>query len=183
MLSCIEHETSFITTGPCVISDLKSYLLLDLFKLMVSGPIGVRGPQALARQPAVGVGIVRLDLGPAPTPPQRALGETALEMPNSLTTECSVLWILVQVSAGMAKNLTLNAPMATKVVCSSRLLKCLRSLYGKQCGPRSDCSYRSSLFWVHAVCFYTLFVSNIRKLFAADDFSRRHFQVHFFLAL
>ena len=51
--------------------------------------------------------------------------------------------------------LTLNAPIATKVVCFSRLLKCLRSLYGKQCGFRSDCSYRSSLFWVHAVCFYT----------------------------
>ena len=52
-------------------------------------------------------------------------------------------------------HLTLKAPSATKVVCFSRLLKCLRSLYGKQCGPRSDCSYRSSLFWVHAVCFYT----------------------------
>ena len=51
--------------------------------------------------------------------------------------------------------LTLNAPIATKVVCFSRLLKCLRSLCGKQCGPRSDCSYRSSLFWVHTVCFYT----------------------------
>ena len=50
--------------------------------------------------------------------------------------------------------LTLNAPIATKDVCFSHLLKCLRSLYGKQCGPRSDCSYRSSLFWVHAVCFY-----------------------------
>ena len=50
---------------------------------------------------------------------------------------------------------TLNAPIATKVVCFSRLLKCLRSLNGKQCGPRSDCSYRSSLIWVHAVCFYT----------------------------
>ena len=36
-----------------------------------------------------------------------------------------------------AKNLTLNAPIATKVVCFSRLLKCL-SLYGKQCGPRSE---------------------------------------------
>ena len=48
-----------------------------------------------------------------------------------------------------------NAPIATKVVCFSRLLKCLRSLYGKQCGPRSDCSYRGSLFWVYAVCFYT----------------------------
>ena len=51
--------------------------------------------------------------------------------------------------------LTLYAPIATKVVCFSRLLKCLRSLYGKQCGPRPDCSYRSSLFWVHTVCFYT----------------------------
>ena len=36
--------------------------------------------------------------------------------------------------------LTLNAPIATKVVCFSRLLNCLRSLYCKQCGPRSDCS-------------------------------------------
>ena len=51
--------------------------------------------------------------------------------------------------------LTLNAPITTKVVCFLCLLKCLRSLYDKQCGPRSDCSYiRSSLFWVHAVCFY-----------------------------
>ena len=33
--------------------------------------------------------------------------------------------------------LTLNAPITTKVVCFSRLLKCLRSLYGKQCGPRT----------------------------------------------
>ena len=40
--------------------------------------------------------------------------------------------------------LTLNEQITTKVVCFSRLLKCLRSLYGKRC-----------LFWVHAVCFYT----------------------------
>ena len=76
------------------------------------------------------------------------------------------------------KCLTLNAPITTKVVCFSHLLKCSRSLYGKQCEPRSDCSYRSSLFWVHAVCSYTKFVSNARQLFAADDFSRRHFQMH-----
>ena len=63
--------------------------------------------------------------------------------------------------------------------CIFRLLKCLRSLYGKQCGPRSDCS--SSLFWVHAVCLYTKFVNSARQLFAADDLSRRHFQMHFFL--
>ena len=78
-------------------------------------------------------------------------------------------------------SLTLNATIATKVVCFSCLLKCLRSLYGKQCGPRSDCSYRSSLFWVHTVCFYTRFFSNARQLFAVDNFSRQHFQMHFFL--
>ena len=35
---------------------------------------------------------------------------------------------------------------------------------------------------IRAVCFgSTLFaVSNVRQLFAADDFSRRHFQMHFF---
>ena len=76
---------------------------------------------------------------------------------------------------------TLNAPIATKVICFSRLLKCLRILYCKQCGPRSVCSNRSSLFWVHTVCFYTQFVSNARQLFAAEDFCRRHFQMHFFL--
>ena len=51
--------------------------------------------------------------------------------------------------------LILNAPIARKVVCFSRLLKCLKSLNGKQCEPRSDCFYRSSLFWVHAVWFHT----------------------------
>ena len=51
--------------------------------------------------------------------------------------------------------LTLKAPIATKVVCFSCLLKCLRSIYDKQCGLRSDCSYRISLSWVHVVCFYT----------------------------
>ena len=56
---------------------------------------------------------------------------------------------------GAKVNLTLNAPITTKVVCFSCLLKCLRNLHGKQCGPRSDCSYRSSLFWFHPVCFYT----------------------------
>ena len=58
-------------------------------------------------------------------------------------------------------SLTLKAPIATKVICFSCLLKCLSSCYGKQCGPRSDCSYRISLFWVHAVCFYTILYYSI----------------------
>ena len=60
---------------------------------------------------------------------------------NAKSDSCSV----TDDSAGEYLNITLTAPIATKVVCCSRLLKCLRSLYGKQCGPRSDCSYRSSL--------------------------------------
>ena len=63
-----------------------------------------------------------------------------------LVLDCIDSWYLLS-----SLLLTLNAPIATKVVCFSRLLKCLRSLYDKQCGLRSDCSYRSSLFWVHIV--------------------------------
>ena len=29
-----------------------------------------------------------------------------------------------------------------------------KSHFCKQCGPRSDCSFRSSLIWVHTVCLY-----------------------------
>ena len=103
-----------------------------------------------------------------------------------MTTPAKLWWIcqewrLYESRHLCDKYLTLNEPITTKVVCFSRRLKCLKSLYCKQCGPRSDCSYRSSLFWVRAVCFYTSFVSNAKQLFAADDFSRRHFQMHFFL--
>ena len=86
--------------------------------------------------------------------------------------------------------LTLNAPITTKVVCFTCLLKCLRSLYGKQCGPRSDCSNSvdpDQTLPVGAVCSgSTLFASilnvgYVKQLFAADNFSRRHFQMHFFL--
>ena len=40
---------------------------------------------------------------------------------------------------------------------------------------------KSSPLWVQAVFFDNLLVNNVRQLFAADDFSRRHFQMHFFL--
>ena len=48
--------------------------------------------------------------------------------------------------------LALKAPIATKVVCFSRLLNCLRSLYDKQYGPK-----------------------NIKQSFAADDVFRCFF--------
>ena len=79
--------------------------------------------------------------------------------------------------------LTLNAPITSKVVCFSHLLKCLRSLYGIQCGPRSDCSYRSSLFWVHTVCFLlnsSVMLGNyLQQTTSADGI----FRCIFFLAL
>ena len=50
----------------------------------------------------------------------------------------------------------LKAPIATKVVSFCHLSKCFRSLLDKQCGPRSDFNFRSSLIWIHTVCFYTL---------------------------
>ena len=43
-----------------------------------------------------------------------------------------------------------------------------------------DPGQTAPLFWVHTVCFFTKFVSNVRQLFAADNFSRRQFQMHFF---
>ena len=67
----------------------------------------------------------------------------------------AVFWKRTNEKVSYVIILTLKAQISTKVVCFSRLLKCLRSLFVKQCGPRSDCSYRSSLLWVHAVCFYT----------------------------
>ena len=78
-----------------------------------------------------------------------------VEMEIELDTDKKAEPVKPSKSIQNAPGLTLNASMATKVVCFSRLLKRLRCLYGKQCGPRSDCSYRSSLFWVHTVCFYT----------------------------
>ena len=65
----------------------------------------------------------------------------------------------------LSHSFTLNA---TKVVCFSRLLKCL-SLYGKQCCPRSDCSY----IYIGAVysgsTLFASILSNARQLFATDD--------------
>ena len=79
--------------------------------------------------------------------------------------------------------LTLKAPIATKVVCLSRLPKCLRSIYGRKCGPRPDCSYRSSLFWVNAVSSIldsSVMLGNFMKqTTSADDIFRCIFSWRF----
>ena len=46
------------------------------------------------------------------------------------------------------------------------------SLYDKQSAPRV-------VIWVYAIIEL---VSDVRQLFAADDFSRRHFHMHIFLS-
>ena len=45
--------------------------------------------------------------------------------------------------------------LSDKTYLSLGLLSPLRGLNGKQNGPRSDCSYWSSLFWVRTFCLYT----------------------------
>ena len=70
--------------------------------------------------------------------------------------------------------LTLNAPIATKVVCFFRLLKCLRSLNGKQCGPISG----STLF-VSILNSSVMLGNDLQQMTSADDI----FRCIFFLAL
>ena len=67
----------------------------------------------------------------------------------NLNKQCRPWWNLsfCDISSGSSMFAKVSMPIAAKVVCFSRLLKYLRNLYVKQCS--------SSLFWVHAVCFYT----------------------------
>ena len=68
--------------------------------------------------------------------------------------------------------LTLNAPITTKVVCFSRLLKCLRSLYGKKCGPRSDCSCSGSTLFASILNLSVMQGNYLQQMTSADDISR-----------
>ena len=67
-------------------------------------------------------------------------------------------------------DLGLNAPIATKVVCFSHLLKCLRSLYGKQCGPRPDCS--GSTLFAAMLNLSVMLGSYLQQTTSADDIFR-----------
>ena len=76
--------------------------------------------------------------------------------------------------------LTPKAPIATKVVCFSRLLKCLRSLYGKQCGPRSDCSYRSGSTLFASILNSSVMLGNyLQQTTSAGDIYQTHFSWRF----
>ena len=66
--------------------------------------------------------------------------------------------------------LTLNVPIATKVVCFSRLLKCLKSLYGKQCGPRSDCSCSGSTLFASILNSSVMLGNYLQRAIFSDAF-------------
>ena len=71
---------------------------------------------------------------------------------------------------------TLKVPIATKVVCFSCLLKCLRSLFGKQCGPRS-CS--GSTLFASILNLSVMLGNYLQQTTTADDI----FRCIFFLEL
>ena len=61
-------------------------------------------------------------------------------------------------------NLIVFANILTRqllITTKCRLLVLIKCFCSKQCGPRSDCSTRSSLIWVHMVCLYTKLVLGV----------------------
>ena len=78
-----------------------------------------------------------------------------------------------------ALSLTLNVPISTKVFYFSLLLKCLRSLYGKQCGPRSDCSCSRSMLFASILNSSVVLGNYLQQTTSANDILR----TIFFLAL
>ena len=115
--------------------------------------------------------------------PLTKLSGSAYEMPCEGLSTCMCPWCwcngILFFSMLMMKsmiNLTLKAPRknaSENVVCWSCLLQIIALHYrgikyrSKQREPRTDCSYRSSLFWVHTVC-YRAFLN-----ISADEKSRR----------
>ena len=79
--------------------------------------------------------------------------------------------------------LILNAPIATKVVCFTRLLKCLRSLYDKQCGPRSDCAIgevcSESILFASLLNSSVMLGNYLQQTTSADDIFRCIFSWRF----
>ena len=65
---------------------------------------------------------------------QRSIGHIYVESGN-ITKEGYLAAEFVSFEIAYPCFLTLNAPIATKVVCFFRLLKCLRSLYDKSVDP------------------------------------------------
>ena len=90
---------------------------------------------------------------------------------NASVISCNV-WLLF--SGWLIQNFVLIAPTTTKFVCFCRLLKSLESFYGKQCRPRSGCSYKSSLSLIHLFASIRLFVSML-----GHDLNKRQIRCFF----
>ena len=78
-------------------------------------------------------------------------------------------------------SLTLKLPITTLSSALSPACDFKRH-FCKQCGLRSECSFRSSLIWVHTVCLYAKIGLISLQEYSADDINKRHFQMQFFLA-
>ena len=93
---------------------------------------------------------------------------------------CIFYFILVWLQHFYGSPLTLSCQ-------SQQLLSALssacdfKSHFCKQCGPRSDCSSRSSLIRVHTVCLYAKIGLKSLQEYSADDINRRHFHMTVFL--
>ena len=81
----------------------------------------------------------------------------------------------------MRLHLTLKASIATKVLCFSRLLKCLRSLYCKQWGPISDCGavFSGSTLFASILNSSVMLGNYLQQTTSADDIFRCIFSWHF----
>ena len=69
--------------------------------------------------------------GPQLSTARRAARQRAMIRKELRTTDSDGVSVQSDDSPASGNYLTLNAPIATKVVCFSRLLKCLRSFFGK----------------------------------------------------
>ena len=67
---------------------------------------------------------------------------------------------------------TLNMPIETKVVCFSHLLKCVRRLYGKQCGLRSDCFCSGYTLFASILNSSVMLGNYLQQTTSADDIFR-----------
>ena len=84
---------------------------------------------------------------------------------------------------GGIRNVSLSLNCQSQQLSSALSSACdIKSHFCKQCGPRSYCSFRSSLIWVHTVCLYANIGLKSLQEYSADDINRRHFQMQVFLA-
>ena len=75
--------------------------------------------------------------------------------------------------------LTLKAPIATKVVCLSRLFKCLRSIYGRKCGPRPGAVFSESTLFASILDSSVMLGNYVKQTTSADDIFRCIFSWRF----